>query len=86
MPLLGRLGFAIRKLIFDLLGITIDQSIPSAEVAAQFATSLGEFDVAMSTKSSLLTVLAYAEGSSPDATVQAAIDQIQTDLQLSPTP
>lgn len=82
----GRLGFALRKLIFDLMAVEIDPSIPSAQVANQFEIALADFDVAMSDRPALNAVLTFAEAASPDPATQTAIDQVQSDIELPPSP
>lgn len=83
-----RLGFALRKLLYGLMGYVIDPSIPSAEVCAEFERSMTEFDanLAWASRDALNTVLAFAESASPDPTVQAAIDQVRADMEPPPAP
>ncbi|MFI7644083.1 hypothetical protein [Nonomuraea sp. NPDC049400] len=84
----NRLGFAIRKTLFDLTGVAIDESVTSAEVCQQFEINMAAFDadLAMCDRSALIDVLTFAEGASPDATTQAAIDQVQADIVVPTSP
>lgn len=84
----NRLGFALKKLIADYLGIVLPNDVPSAEVCEQFVLAMSDFDsdLAWCSRSSLEKVLAFAQAASPDPDTAAAIAQVQSDIELPATP
>lgn len=84
----NRLGFALKKLVLNYLGVTLPNDVPSAAVCEQFVLDMSEFDsdLAWCSRSALQEVLAFALAASPDPDIAAAIAQIQSDIELPAAP
>lgn len=86
MTLTPRLGFAIRKLAFDLVGIVIPETTPSAAVADDFRVALAEFDVAMASRATLIALLDQVDTMSPDTATAEMVTTLRGDIELPATP
>ncbi|MFI6496926.1 hypothetical protein [Nonomuraea typhae] len=80
----SRLGMAIRRLNWNLLQIDIPEETLSAAITEEFQRVLAQtgVDVAMCDRTSLIAVLEYASGTSPDPDTQALINELTNDIAL----
>lgn len=86
-----RLGFFLRKWLFDLLGLDVPTEIDSPTFAAAFYTTLADSDVGFVTRSDTLAVLAYAQAAhaatgTSDPALEAHFSQMDSDLGATSSP